>query len=92
MAGVAATVAVGAIVVGGAIKAYGGYKDKKKAKNKQKAAEGALVEAQNDLKNVDTSNPFEDAKNAYAGLEIKWAVLKMFMKSKRTFTMTWKIK
>jgi len=72
--GVATVVAVG-LVVAGTVKAVQGAKGKKKAKNKQAAAEAGLKDAQNNLKNVDTSNPFEDAKNAYAGLEDKAAGL-----------------
>lgn len=75
MAAIIATVAAVATIGAAVVKGVSGYKDKKKAKNKQKAAEAALKDAQNGLKGVDTSNPFEDAKNAYAGLDNKMAGL-----------------
>ena len=75
MAGGTALVVGGAMVATGVIKGISGAKDKRKAKNKQKAAEKALADAQEGLKNVDTSNPFEDAQNAYAGLENKMSGL-----------------
>ena len=69
MAAVTAIVG-GAIAVGvGVAKGISGAKAKKAARKKQEAAEAALKEAQEGLKNVDTSNPFKDAKNAYAGLD-----------------------
>ena len=71
----AAAVVGGAAVVAGTAKAIGGARDKRRAKKKQSAAERALEAAQNDLKNVDTSNPFEDATNAFAGLDNKMADL-----------------
>ena len=75
MAAVTAAVAGGLAIAGGVAKGISGYRDKKKAKNKQKQAEQALADAQDDLKAVDTSNPFKDAKNAYAGLENKMSGL-----------------
>ena len=68
MAAVVATVAAGAAIVGGVVKGVSGYRDKKKAKNKQKKAEQALADAQDDLKAVDTSNPFKDAKKDFLKL------------------------
>ena len=41
------------------------WADKKKGKDKQKAAEAGLTAAQDALGAVDTSNPFEDAENAF---------------------------
>ena len=75
MAAVTAAVVGGAMVVAGTVKAISGGKDKRKARNKQEAAEAGLAAAQDALAAVDTSNPFEDAQNAYAGLENKMAGL-----------------
>jgi len=66
-------VAVAGIVAGG-IKAFSGFKAKREAREKQEAAEKGLHDAQDRLKDVDTSNPWVDkdgkstATNAYAGL------------------------
>ena len=70
-----AVVVGGAMVVAGTVKAISGAKDKKKARNKQEAAEQGLADAQNALKNVDLSNPFAEASNAYAGLDNKMSGL-----------------
>tara|TARA_R110002020_G_scaffold3955_5_gene17383 strand:- start:4022 stop:6649 length:2628 start_codon:yes stop_codon:yes gene_type:complete len=65
----------GAIIVYGTSKAISGYQDKKKAKEKQNAAETGLQGAQDRLTEIDTSNPFEDAENFYAGLDNKMSGL-----------------
>jgi len=75
MAAVTAMVVGGAMVVAGTVKAIQGGSAKKRAKDKQKAAEAGLKEAQDALKAVDTSNPFEEAKNAYEGLDNKMSGL-----------------
>ena len=52
MAAVVGTIAAVGAIATGVGKAISGYKAKKAAKNKQAAAEAALKEAQNGLKNV----------------------------------------
>ena len=69
MAAVIATVAVVGAIAAGTAQAISGAKGKREAKKKQNAAEDGLRQAQDDLRAIDTSNPFEDAKNAYEGLE-----------------------
>tara|TARA_R110002124_G_scaffold90960_5_gene231813 strand:- start:6190 stop:7179 length:990 start_codon:yes stop_codon:yes gene_type:complete len=75
MAGVAALVVGGAMVVAGTVKAIQGGNAKKRARKKQEAAEGALATAQKDLKAVNTENPYKDATNAYEGLDNKMSGL-----------------
>ena len=60
-------VATVALVVAGGIaiaKGVSGAIKKKKAKKKEKSAQKKLNALKNDYKNIDTSNPFKDAKNA----------------------------
>ena len=59
--------AMGAAVgIFGAIK---GYKDKKAAKKKMDAAQGAIDDNKLNIQQIDTSNPFKDTKNHMKGMK-----------------------
>ena len=78
MAAITAAVIVGGVAIA---KGVSGAIKKKKAKEKEKAAQEKLRKMQKDYKNIDTSNPFKDAKNACCSIIASSPVVVTFCKA-----------